>query len=226
MARRRDFEKATAIAKVKKAKLERYLEQLFGKLPKHRSKTIARKNPSKEMLKIRESFEKTRQLQKQAKRDAEAKARIENAKKKHEKSIERLLEGDGAIDLVFTAIHPGKVDYAKILAEEWRFDSEGVTMYFNQAVMVNCFAEKSEYLCLGFPRKIIDLLQVELSEHLKTTPNSILRLERILVDRLSRISLRIESRRISDSTIRQVFKLKKKALKKAQLLWPEIYKYK
>jgi hypothetical protein len=226
MAKRRDFEKATAIAKVKKAKLERYLEQLFGKLPKHRSKPIARKNPSKETLKIRESFEKTRQMEKQAKRDAEAKARIENAKRKHKKAIERILMGDGAIDLVFTASHPEKVDYAKILAEEWCFDSEGMTMYYNQAVMLDCFVEKSEYLCLGFPRKIIERLQVELSEHLKTTPNSILRIERILVDRLSRISARIESRRISDSAIRQVFKIKKKALKKALLLWPEIYQYK
>ena len=82
MARRRDFEKATGIAKAKAAKLERFLEQLLGKLPKHRSKPIALKIPSKETLKIRESFEKSRQLQKQAKRDAEAKAQIENAKKK------------------------------------------------------------------------------------------------------------------------------------------------
>ena len=128
--------------------------------------------------------------------------------------------------MFFTASHTGKVDYAKILAEEWRFDSEGMTMYFNQAVMVNCFAEKSEYLCLGFPRRIIEGLEVELFEHLKRTPNAVFRVERILLDRLSRISTRKECRRISDSTIRQVFKIKKKALKKAQLLWPQIYNYK
>jgi hypothetical protein len=226
MAKRRDFEKANAIAKVKTAKLELYLEKLFGKLPKHRSKPTTRKHPSKDTQKIREYFEKTRQLQKQAQSDAEAKARLEKAQKKQERAIERLYEGDGAIDIVFTASHPGKVDYAKILTEEWRFDSEGMAMYFNQAVIENCFAEKSEYLCLGFPRKIIERLQVELFEHLKATPNSILRLERILVDRLSRISLRIKCVRISDSTIRQVFKIKKKALKKAQQLWPDKYHYK
>jgi len=226
MAQRRDFEKARRIAKVKKADFDRYQEEFFGKEPKARGNTGAEKKLTKNERIMQAYFKIMRKQREQAKRAAEERVRQEKEQKKQQKEAQRRLNGEKAVDLIFTAIHSGRIDYGKVLSEDWRFDSEGVTMYFNQAVMVNCFAEKSEYLCLGFPRKIIDLLQVELSEHLKTTPNSILRLERILVDRLSRISLRIESRRISDSTIRQVFKLKKKALKKAQLLWPEIYKYK
>jgi len=53
-----------------------------------------------------------------------------------------------------------------------------------------------------------------------------LRVERILLDRLSRISTRKEYQRLSKSTIRQAFQINRKALNKAQLLWPEIYKYK
>lgn len=158
----------------------------------------------------------------QVKRDAETKVQLE----KFQKAVERRLLGEGARDLVFTAKHQEEVDYGKILGEDWRFDSDGTTMYSRQTTVTGVFAEKSEYLCLGFPQKVIERLQAEVNEHLNKTPNAVLRVERILLDRLSRISIRKEYQRLSKSTIRQAFKINRKALNKAQLLWPKIFKYK
>ena len=158
----------------------------------------------------------------QAKREAEARVQLE----KDQKAVERRLLGEGARDLVFTAKHQEEVDYGQMLGEDWRFDSDGTTMYSGQATVTGVFAEKSEYLCLGFPQEVIQRLQAEVNDHLNKTPNAVLRVERILLDRLSRISTRKEYQRLSKSTIRQAFKINRKALNKAQLLWPEIYKYK
>jgi hypothetical protein len=147
---------------------------------------------------------------------------------KDQKAVERRLLGEGARDLVFTAKHQEEVDYGKVLAEDWRFDSDGTTMFSGQATATttSVFAKKSEYLCLGFPQKVIECIQAEVNDHLNKTPNAVLRVERILLDRLSRISTRKEYQRLSKSTIRQAFKINRKALDKAQLLWPEIFKYK
>jgi len=160
----------------------------------------------------------------QAKQDAETKVQLE----KDQKAVERRLLGEGARDLVFTAKHQEEVDYGKILAEDWRFDSDGTTMFSGQATATttSVFAKKSEYLCLGFPQKVIERIQAEVNDHLNKTPHAVLRVERILLDWLSRISTRKEYQRLSKSTIRQAFKINRKALDKAQLLWPEIFKYK
>lgn len=219
MAQRRDFEKAGRIAKVRKADFDRYMELFFGKEPKARGNTTAEKKLTKNERIMQAYFKIMRKQREQAKRAAEEMVRQE----KEQKEAQRKLNGENAVDLLFTAIHSGKIDYGKVLGEDWCFDSEKAALYFKHKVEEPVYAEKSEYLCLGFPRRLLEQLECEIRSHLQKTPHAIIRVERILIDRLSQVSKRQCWQRVSESTIRQVFQINKKALKRAQKCWPEIY---
>jgi len=223
MARRRNFEKANRIAKVKKADFDRYQDEVFGKEPKDRRNPSAERKLTRNEQIMQKYFKIMRKQKEQAKQAAEENAKLEKEKRKQQNAIQRRLDGEKAVDLVFTAIHSERIDYEKVLSEDWRFNSERVAVYFCQKVGSPVPAVKCEYLCLGFPKKIVDQLQSEIRVHLQKTPHAILRVERLLIDRLSRISLRLSWKRISESTIRQVFQINKKALKKAQKRWPDTY---
>jgi hypothetical protein len=223
MAQRRDFEKAGRIAKVKKADYDRYQEKVFGKEPKARGNTSAVKKLTKNERIMQAYFKIMRKQREQTKRAAEERMRQEKEQKKQQKEAQRRLNGEKAADLLFTAIHSGRIDYGKVLSEDWCFNSEREAVYFNQKVEEPVHAEKSEYLCLGFPKKLVEQLECEIRSHLQKTPHAIIRVERILIDRLSQISRRQCWKRVSESTIRQVFQINKKALKRAQKCWPEIY---
>ena len=223
MARRRDFEKANRIAKVKKHDFERYQEGIFGKEPKDKSNPSANRKLTKKEEFIQKYFKIIRQQKEKAKRELELKAKAEKELRKKEKAAERKAEGEESKELVFTARHPRMVNYGKLMEEEWRFDSDGNVMYFAQAYAGSLLADASEYLCVGFPQAVIDRLKAEIAAQSAKTPSAILRIERVLIDRLSRISTRKQCRRISEGMIRQVFWINKKALKRALELWPEFY---
>lgn len=223
MARRRDFEKGNRIAKVIKADFDRHQEKIFGKEHKNRSKPSADRKLTKNEQIMQKHFKIMRKQKEQAEQAAEENAKLEKVKRKQQYAIQRRLDGEKAVDLVFTAIHMERIDYEKVLSEDWRFNSDRGAVYFCQKVGSPVPAVKCEYLCLGFPKRIVDQLKSEIGSHLQKTPHAILRVERVLIDRLSQISQRQSWQRISETKIRQVFQINKKALKKAQKRWPDIY---
>lgn len=226
MARRIDHEKANRNAKVKEDNLNRREEKLFGKEPKQWSNPSADKPRFQPTLftqakirsiQARRAFEKEKE--KQNKKE-------EKLRKKQKRLIWQGIEGYGAKDLLFTADHLKPKNYGNMLGERWRFDSKGNTFFEKPYQVEEILALKSEYLCLGFPKKIIENLKTEIHSNLKKTPNSISRIEQILIERLCHISIRKTWSVVVDGTIRQVFEISRKGLKNAQKTWPETFQYK
>jgi hypothetical protein len=226
MARRRDFEKAKRIAKVREDNFKRSQERIFGKEPRQRDNPNAYRAKFKPKPFTLEELKKIREKKDLELENVRQRHIIEKQRKKQRHLLWLRTEGHGAKDLLFIADHTKPKNYGNMLEDNWWFDSKGNTLFEKVSQTTPILAQKSEYLCLGFPEKIIENLKTEIVFNLKKTPSAVSRIEQILIERLCCISIRKNWFIVSEGTIRQVFEIKRKALKNGQRKWPNLFQYK
>jgi hypothetical protein len=142
-----------------------------------------------------------------------------------EKNRRRKSMGVGAKDSLWLAEHEEPYDYADLLGRFWEFNRNGTAAFSWKRLSRVVVAKKCEYVCFGFPPKIVAKLKQQIEVHKARASLPTCEIEKKLVQTLSSISYRHKWTFVPGGLLRQIFYINRTALNRAAEFNPREYSY-
>jgi len=142
-----------------------------------------------------------------------------------EKNRRRKSMGVGAKDSLWFAEHEEPYNYADLLGRFWEFNRNGIAAFSWKRLSRVVVAKKCEYVCFGFPPKIVAKLKQQIEVHKARASLPTCEIEKKLVQTLSSISYRHKWTFVPGGLLRQIFYINRSALNRAADSSPKEFSY-